>query len=105
MSVRTLRLGILAINAVLLAYVIYVWRFSYFWLDDFNNLYWVQRESGWSMLRHIIDPTSTFFRPFGMLFYWVFFRIFELHAIPYHAFAWGLHVVNVGLLYLLLARI
>src|SRR5262245_3007855 len=105
MNTRTVRAVGVAVNALLPANVIYIWRFSYFWLDDFNNLFWVQRERGLSMLQYIVDPSSTFFRPFGMLFYWLLFRTFGLYAVPYHLVAWGLHITNVSLLYLLLRRI
>src|SRR5262249_39364116 len=102
---RGVRVIMVGVNALLLAYVVCVWRFSYFWLDDFNNLFWVQRESGWSMLWHNINPASDFFRPFGMLFYWICLHAFHLHALPYHVVAWSLHIINTCLLYLLLRRI
>jgi hypothetical protein len=89
----------------LIAKVAYTCRFSFFWLDDFNNLYWVQPESGWSILRHIINPASDFFRPVGMAVYWALWRIAGLNAFPYHAAAWTLHAVNVVLMYLLLKSI
>jgi hypothetical protein len=104
-SARTASGIILSINALLLANIIYVWRFAYFWLDDFNNLYWVQRETGWSMLWHNINPASIFYRPFGMLVYWLSLHIFQLHATLYHALAWGVHITNVILVYFLLSRI
>src|SRR5262249_42237095 len=83
----------------------YDWRFSYFSLDDFNNLFWVQRLSGWSMLWHVVDPLSDFFRPLGMSVYWILLHTAGLNAWPYHVLAWTLHALNVGLVYLLLVRI
>jgi len=83
----------------------YDWRFSYFSLDDFNNLFWVQRVSGWSMLWHVVDPLSDFFRPLGMSVYWILLHTAGLNAWPYHVLAWTLHALNVGLVYLLLVRI
>jgi len=61
-----------SIIALILASTFYAWRFSYFWLDDFNNLYWTERISGWQILWFNLNPLSNFFRPFGMLFYWIF---------------------------------
>src|SRR4029078_4324980 len=91
--------------ALILASVFYSWRFAYFWLDDFNNLFWVQQQSLASMLWYNVNPFSNFFRPFGTLIYWIFWRAFGLTPLPYHAFAWFLHTLNVFLLYVLLSRI
>jgi len=90
---------------LILASVFYSWRFAYFWLDDFNNLFWVQQQSLASMLWYNVNPFSNFFRPFGTLIYWIFWRAFGLTPLPYHAFAWFLHTLNVFLLYVLLSRI
>ena len=90
---------------LILASVFYSWRFAYFWLDDFNNLFWVQQQSLASMLWYNVNPFANFFRPFGILIYWIFWRAFGLTPLPYHAFAWFLHTLNVFLLYVLLSRI
>jgi hypothetical protein len=95
----------IAIHAAIIAAIVYVWRFSYFWLDDFNNLYWVQRETDWSMLKHVINPASEFFRPVGMLAYRILWQAFGLNPLPYHVAAWTLHAINVALVYVLLVRI
>jgi hypothetical protein len=91
--------------ALVLAATFYSWRFAYFWLDDFNNLFWVQQQSFARMLWYNVNPFANFFRPFGMLVYWIFWRAFGLTPLPYHTFAWILHTVNVLLLYVLLSRI
>jgi hypothetical protein len=54
---------------------------------------------------YIVNPFSDFFRPLGMLAYWIFWRLFSLNPLPYHLFAWGLHVANVVLLYRLVCKI
>jgi hypothetical protein len=105
MSARAVQTGIFIITALLLVDIVYLWHFSYFWLDDFNNLYWVQRQSGWSMLGNVVNPASDFFRPFGMLCYWILFKLFHLNALSYHILAWTLHAANATLLYILLSRI
>jgi hypothetical protein len=91
--------------ALVLALTFYSWRFAYFWLDDFNNLFWVQQHSFARMLWYNVNPFANFFRPFGMLVYWSFWHTFGLTPLPYHIFAWILHSINVLLLYLLLSRI
>jgi hypothetical protein len=40
-----------------------------------------------------------------MLFYWIFWRLFDLNPLPYHLLAWALHTFNVLLLYRLLSGI
>jgi hypothetical protein len=94
-----------SVIALILASTFYTWRFSYFWLDDFNNLFLVQQQSLVRMLWYNVDPFTDFFRPFGMLVYWIFWHLFDLDPLPYHLFAWTLHVANVILLYVLLSRI
>ena len=51
----------------------YAWRFSYFWLDDFNVFFWIQRldRSLWQMVWDCVNPFTSAFRPVGILFYWV----------------------------------
>jgi hypothetical protein len=90
---------------LVLASTFYLWRFAYFWLDDFNNLFWVQQQSFARMLWYNLDPFTDFFRPFGMLIYWIFWNAFGLTSLPYHAFAWILHTANVLLLFVLLSRL
>lgn len=81
-----------SVIALIMAATFYSWRFSYFWLDDFNNLFLVQQQSLVHMLWYNVDPVADFFRPFGMLvylfgfranftdIYWNFGTIFELLA-------------------------
>ena len=97
--------GVFAVHVLVLAGIVYTWRFSHLWLDDFNNLYWVQRETFQSMLGHVINPLSEFFRPVGMFVYWMLWQTSGLHPMPYHVLAWTLHFLNAALLYVLLARI
>lgn len=107
MKVRPVLVAVGIINAFVLASTFYAWRFSYFWLDDFNNLFWIQRldQSIWQMLWSIVNPFADAFRPFGMLFYWIFWHVFDLNPLPYHLFAWMLHTMNVCLMFILLRRI
>ena len=89
----------------LLLFTFRLYRSSYFGLDDFNNLYWVQRTSAFEMLKAIINPASHYFRPMGMLFYWLNLRLFGTNATAYHGLAWLLHSANTVLAYLVLKRI
>ena len=81
-----------------------LFSFSYFWLDDFNNLYWVQKLSGTTLLWDIVNPVSDRFRPVGWFAYWVVWRGFDLAPLPYHVVAWAVHSLNVFLVYILLQR-
>jgi hypothetical protein len=98
-------LSIGCINALVVTSSLFAWRFAYFGMDDFNTLYWVRHESAWRMLWHNINPVSDVFRPLGLLFYWICWRAFDLHPLPYHLLAWALHAMNVVLLYALLSKI
>src|SRR5262245_29392314 len=92
---RTLFAAIIGVHVLLLLKIWYDWRFSYFSLDDFNNLYWFMRVDGPGMLWHVVNPMSDFFRPVGMSVYWLMWHAFGLNAVPFHALTWTLHVSNV----------
>ena len=94
-----------SVSALILLSTFYAWRFSYFWLDDFNNLFLVQQQTFLHMVGYNLDPFTDYFRPFGMLVYWVFWHLFGLEPAPYHLFAWTLHTINVMLIYVLLSKI
>lgn len=81
-----------------------LYKGAYFSLDDFNNLYWVQQTSFPRMLGHILNPVSSYFRPAGMMCYWILLRFFDLNPGAYHGLAWCLHAVNTALIYFLLKR-
>ena len=91
--------------SALLFFTFRLYSSAYFWLDDFNNLFWVQKLSAFELLKAITNPASTYFRPTGMLFYWLELRLFGTNAIAYHVLAWLLHTVNTVLVYLVLRRI
>ncbi len=77
---------------------------SYFYYDDFNCMFLAQRETFWSMVGHIVNPLSSYFRPLYMMAYWVHWNLFGLLPSPYHWFKWFLHALNVGLFYLVLKQ-
>jgi hypothetical protein len=89
---------------VLLIFTFRLYTFAYFWLDDFNNLHWVQSQSFTQMLWYVVNPASDFFRPVGMMFYWIALQLFDRDALAYHYFLWALHTINVGLVYWILQR-
>jgi hypothetical protein len=97
MKVRAVPVTIGFIHALVLAATFYAWRFSYFWLDDFNVFFWIQRldQSFWRMAWDCLNPFATAFRPVGMFFYWIFWHLFGLSPLPYHLFAWAIHDVLV----------
>jgi hypothetical protein len=77
---------------------------AYFWLDDFNNLFWAQRASFAQMLGQIVNPVPVYFRPVGMMCYWLLLRLFGLNSAAYHWLAWSLHIANTALVYFVLKR-
>jgi hypothetical protein len=78
---------------------------SFFYYDDFNCFYLAQQEGGGSILGHVLNPFSNYFRPLYMLFYWVFWKIFFFAPLPYHIFSWSLHLVNLVLIFCLLQMV
>jgi hypothetical protein len=95
----------IATFGLLLVKIWKTWSFSYFTLDDFDIFYWVQRVDGPSIFWYLINPASDFFRPVGVIFYWLLWNTVGLHPYLYHVIAWILHALNVTLLYILLSRI
>src|SRR5690349_24286577 len=103
-SARLARYGIPAVIAVVLIVGLRLYNYTYFWLDDFNNVYWVRREGFWKIVGHILNPSSMFFRPLGMLVYWIIFRFAALNSVPYHLLSWVLHGINTLLVFLFLRQ-
>jgi hypothetical protein len=90
---------------LLLIFIFRLYTYSYFWLDDFNSLYWVQQQTLGEALGHLVSPSAQYFRPVGMLFYWLALRLFDRDPLPYHLVMWALHALNVGLVYLVLKSV
>jgi hypothetical protein len=102
--VRYMRLVPALCIALLLFFTFRLYTYSYFWLDDFNNLYWVQQQTLGEALGHLVTPSTQPFRPVGMLAYWIALRVFDRDPLPYHLLMWSLHVLNVVLVFLVLKR-
>ncbi|PYS14394.1 MAG: hypothetical protein DMG17_16790, partial [Acidobacteria bacterium] len=100
--IRLTRYGIPATIAAVVVAGMWLYTFTYFWLDDFNNVYWIRREGFWRLIGDILNPSSLFFRPLGMLVYWIVFRVAALHSLPYHLLSWALHSINTALVFFLL---
>ena len=94
----------IACVVLLLVFTLRLYTFAYFWLDDFNNLYWVQTQSFSQMVGYVVNPASDFFRPAGMFLYWAALQLFDRNAQAYHLLLWSLHAINVGLVYWILRR-
>ena len=95
--------SVLSVGALLFnTYRLY--KGAYFGLDDFNNLYWVQQNSFADMIGYILNPVSLYFRPTGMMCYWLLLRFFDLNPVAYHCLTWSLHAANTALIYFLLKR-
>jgi hypothetical protein len=103
-AARLARYGISMTIAIVLLAGLRLYSFTYFWLDDFTNVYWIRRVGFWELIGHILNPTSLFFRPLGMMVYWILYRVAALHSLPYHVLSWTLHAINTTLLFLLLRK-
>jgi len=90
--------------AVLLFFTYRVYNYAYLYTDDFNNLSLIQQMSGPDIAWHVLNPASRYFRPVGMLFYWLMLNFFDLNVIVYHWTAWGIHALNTLLVYFVLKR-
>src|SRR5207244_2454606 len=65
----------------------------------------VQQKSFAHMIGYIVNPLPGFFRPTGMLCYWVLLRFFDLNPAAYHWLAWSLHAANTAFVYFILKRL
>jgi hypothetical protein len=61
--------------------------------------------TNWEMLAGLLNPASHYFRPTGMLFYWLGWRSFGMNERGFHLMAWVFHAINTGLVYVVLKRI
>lgn len=96
---------VLFIGALLLGTFRLYKQDAYFWLDDFDNLYWVQQTSFAQTVGCVLNPFLVTFRPVGMLCYWMLLRCFDLNPAPYHWLAWSLHTANTALVYFVLKQL
>lgn len=88
--------------ALLLFFTFRLYRFGYFYVDDFNNLALAQYANGWLLLKDNLHPSTSTYRPFGTTVYWACLHLFGLNPLPYHLLAWTIHTVNVFLVYRIL---
>lgn len=84
---------------LLLFFAFRLYRYAYFTIDDFNNLYWVQQWTFGQSLQMILSASTEYFRPVGMLVYRSSLALFGLDAGLYHWLLWTLHTLNVVLVY------
>ena len=82
-----------------------LYKGAYFSSDDFNNLSLVQGETLVQMLAHILNPVSSYFRPAGMMCYWLGLQLFDLNAAAYQCLMWSLHAANTALVYFVLKQL
>jgi len=87
---------------VLLLFTFRQYNFAYFWLDDFNNLHWIQQWSLLDGIGRVFSPSGQYFRPVGMLVYQIAFNIFDRDPRPYHWLMWAIHSLNVAIIYVVL---
>jgi hypothetical protein len=95
---------LISVGAVL-GMAFYEYSFSFFYLDDLNNISLARFETAGSLTGYLFDPMGAYFRPLGMVVYAAFWRLFDLTPFPYHAFAWLLHAVSTLLVFLIARRL
>ncbi len=78
----SLRLAPWLCIGLLLFFTFRLYGYSYFWLDDFNNLSTIQPRSAIQMLSDLLNPASDFFRPLGMSLYWIGVQIVWYQCFP-----------------------
>jgi hypothetical protein len=91
--------------AVLLLQTYRMYKFAYFGSDAFNNLCLVQSRSFAQMVGYIVNPVSSYFRPVGMMFYWLYLKLFDLSPAAFRWLMWSLHAANTMLVYFVLKRL
>jgi hypothetical protein len=89
---------------ILLLQTCSLYRFAYFGSDAFNNFRWVLGKSFGQMIGYIVNPISSYFRPGGMMYYWLFLRFFDLDPAAFRWGMWSLHAANTALVYFILKR-
>ena len=57
------------------------------------------------MIGYIVHPVSLYFRPVGMMYYWLYLRFFDLSPAAFRWLMWSLHAANTALLYFVLKRL
>lgn len=73
--------------------------------DDLMNLYRAARTPAWELVQGTLAPWAGEWRPFGFLLMKAMWTGFGFHALPYHAVALALLLVNAGLAVLLAWRL
>jgi hypothetical protein len=105
------KLGLAAFIAAALAILVYYWKFTHVSLatghgqDDLMNLYFAWREPFSDVLKANLFFRTNVIRPFGALFYTLFFEWFGLDGAPYRIFLYAVLWINVGLTYYFVRRV
>jgi hypothetical protein len=91
--------------------IIYFWKFTHISLrtglghDDLMNIFFAWREPFSDVLTANLFFRTNVIRPFGALFYSLFFDWFALDGFPYRVFLYAVLWMNVGLTYLFVRRV
>ena len=97
--------------AAALAILVYFLKFTHVSLvsghgqDDLMNLYFAWREPFSDVLKANLFFRTNVIRPFGALFYALFFNWFGLDGFPYRAFLYAVLGINVALTYWFVRRV
>lgn len=90
---------------------IYYWKFTHVSLrtsfsdDDLMNLFFAWREPWAEILKANVFARTSVIRPFGTLFYSVFFEFFGFNGLPFRVLCYSVLWLNVLLTYLFVRRL
>jgi len=105
------KLRLVVIAGAVAGIIIYFWKFTHVSLrtglghDDLMNIFFAWREPFDDVLKANIFFRTNVIRPFGALFYALFFDWFGLDGFPYRVFLYTVLWMNVGLTYLFVSRL
>ena len=105
------KLRLLAIIGGVLGLILYFWKFTHVSLqsgngqDDLMNIFFAWREPFSDVLKANLFFRTNVIRPFGALFYALFFDWFGLDGFAYRVFLYSVLWMNVGVTYLFVRRL
>ena len=109
--IRYEKLRVGAIAGAVVGLIIYFWKFTHVSLrtglghDDLMNIFFAWREPFADVVKANLFFRTNVIRPFGALFYALFFDWFGLDGFPYRVFIYAVLWMNVGLTYLFVRRL
>jgi hypothetical protein len=108
MRLNLVRIRALIVSALIVAFFFYNTWFGLFiglGYDDVMNITFAWEPPLPDLLRALLVPFTSFYRPTGSAVYRLLFEIFGLDPMPFRIFTYSLLLLNVFLVYKLVARL